>query len=59
MRHTIAGNLRPLQMINQRRDARRAKSIVPNPLSMFTTLTFGEQVFSIPSNAAIPPSDAP
>ena len=31
----------------------------PNPLSIFTTETLGEQVFNIPSSAATPPNDAP
>jgi len=31
----------------------------PNPLSMLTTETLGEQVFNIPSSAAMPPNDAP
>ena len=31
----------------------------PNPLSIFTTLTFDAQEFSIPSSAAIPLNDAP
>ena len=31
----------------------------PKPLSIFTTLTFGEQVFNMPRSAATPPNDAP
>jgi len=31
----------------------------PNPLSIFTTLTFGEHELSIPKRAANPPNDAP
>jgi hypothetical protein len=31
----------------------------PNPLSMFTTLTFDAHEFIIPSNAAMPWNDAP
>lgn len=36
-----------------------AMQAAPKPLSMLTTDTFGEQVFSMPSSAATPPSDAP
>ncbi len=36
-----------------------AMHAAPKPLSMFTTETFGVHVFSIPSSAATPPSDAP
>jgi hypothetical protein len=36
-----------------------AMQAAPNPLSMFTTDTLGEQVFNMPSNAATPPKDAP
>ena len=36
-----------------------AEYAAPNPLSMFTTETFGEQEFSIPSSAARPPKAAP
>ena len=31
----------------------------PKPLSIFTTVTFEAQEFSIPNNAATPPKDAP
>jgi hypothetical protein len=33
--------------------------VAPNPLSIFTTLTFDAQEFSIPSSAAMPLNDAP
>lgn len=36
-----------------------ASAAAPKPLSMFTTPTFGAQLFSIPSSAATPPKDAP
>jgi hypothetical protein len=36
-----------------------ATQAAPNPLSIFTTLTFDAQLFSMPSNAATPPKLAP
>jgi hypothetical protein len=36
-----------------------AEYAAPKPLSIFTTDTPGEQEFSMPSNAAIPPKLAP
>jgi hypothetical protein len=36
-----------------------AMQAAPKPLSMLTTEMLGEQVFSIPSSAAMPPNDAP
>jgi hypothetical protein len=44
---------------SQRRFIRLATKPAPKPLSMFTTVTFEEQLLSIPSNAATPPKDAP
>lgn len=44
---------------NQRRLMSDAMQAAPNPLSMLTTATLGEQVFNMPSNAATPPNDAP
>jgi len=38
---------------------RVASAAAPNPLSMFTTPTFGAQLLSIASRAATPPNDAP
>jgi len=38
---------------------RVASAAALNPLSMFTTATFGAQLFSIASSAATPPNDAP
>jgi hypothetical protein len=36
-----------------------ATQAAPNPLSIFTTVTFDAQLFSIPSSAATPPKLAP
>ena len=36
-----------------------AMQAAPKPLSMLTTETLGEQVFNIPSSAAMPPKEAP
>jgi hypothetical protein len=36
-----------------------ATRAAPNPLSMFTTVTFDAQLFNIPSKAATPPKLAP
>ncbi len=36
-----------------------AMHAAPKPLSMLTTETFGEQVFNMPSSAAMPLNDAP
>src|SRR6266576_2873354 len=38
---------------------RLAAAAAPNPLSMLTTVTPDAHELSIPSNAAIPPNDAP
>jgi hypothetical protein len=42
-----------------RRLMRDAAAAAPKPLSMFTTVTPEAQELSIPSSAAMPPSDAP
>jgi hypothetical protein len=44
---------------SQRRLIKLATKPAPKPLSILTTVTLEEQLFSIPSNAATPPKDAP
>ncbi len=40
-------------------ELQEATQAAPNPLSIFTTVTFDAQLFSIPSSAATPPKLAP
>ena len=44
---------------NHSRLMSEAMQAAPKPLSILTTETLGEQVFSMPSSAATPPNDAP
>src|SRR6185437_5632458 len=55
LHYFVASLLQPFQT-RLMHDATRA---APNPLSIFTTVTFDAQLFSIPSSAATPPKLAP